>query len=77
MRIISGTARGTKLHSADTLVLRPMLDRVKESLFGILRDAVAGARVLDLFSGSGALGLEALSRGAESCVFVCIRPYQF
>jgi 16S rRNA (guanine966-N2)-methyltransferase len=47
-----------------------MLDRVKESLFNILRDAVAENRVLDLFSGSGALGLEALSRGARSCVFV-------
>jgi 16S rRNA (guanine966-N2)-methyltransferase len=70
VRIISGTARGTRLQSADTLVLRPMLDRVKESLFGILRDTVSGARVLDLFGGSGALGLEALSRGADTCVFV-------
>jgi len=47
-----------------------MLDRVKESLFNILRELLPGARVLDLFSGSGALGLEALSRGAASCVFV-------
>ena len=70
MRIISGTARGMKLRSLPIDRLRPMLDRVKESLFNILRDIVPDARVLDLFSGSGALGLEALSRGAAHCTFV-------
>jgi 16S rRNA (guanine(966)-N(2))-methyltransferase RsmD len=63
-----------KLRSLPMPILRPMLDRVKESLFNILRDDIAGCRVLDLFSGSGALGLEALSRGAASCVFVEQNP---
>lgn len=70
MRVISGTARGTKLRTLDLPHLRPMLDRVKESLFNIIRADVEGARVLDLFSGCGALGIESLSRGAKSCVFV-------
>jgi len=70
VRIIGGSARGTRLRSLSVEALRPMLDRVKESLFNILRDGVPDSRVLDLFSGSGALGLEALSRGARSCVFV-------
>jgi 16S rRNA (guanine(966)-N(2))-methyltransferase RsmD len=70
VRIISGTARGTKLQSLDVPALRPMLDRVKEALFNILRNDMDGPGVLDLFSGSGALGLEALSRGARYCVFV-------
>ena len=70
MRIISGSARGTKLRSLPNAALKPMLDRVKEPLFEILRHLLADACVLDLFSGSGALGLEALSRGARRCVFV-------
>lgn len=70
MRIISGEARGTKLRSLPVSSLRPMLDRVKESLFNIIRHALPAVQVLDLFSGSGSLGLEALSRGAERCVFV-------
>ncbi len=70
MRVIGGAAGGVRLETLPDPALRPMLDRVKESLFNILRGEVAGAPVLDLFSGSGALGLEALSRGAESCVFV-------
>ncbi len=70
MRIISGIARGTRLGTLPAPALRPMLDRVKESLFNIIRDAVPGANALDLFSGSGALGLEALSRGAARCTFV-------
>lgn len=74
MRIISGSARGTRLRSVAAAPLRPMLDRVKESLFNIIRDSLPGSRVLDLFSGSGALGLEALSRGARSCVFVEKEP---
>ncbi len=70
MRIISGTARGTKLKSVDDPALRPMLDRVKDPLFNILRHLTSGAHVLDLYSGSGALGIETLSRGAVRCVFV-------
>lgn len=65
MRIISGSARGTKLNTLEGLDTRPTLDRVKESLFNIIQDKTYGARVLDLFSGSGALALETLSRGAE------------
>jgi len=70
VRIISGSARGTKLAGLPVDALRPMLDRVKEALFNILREIVPGATVLDLFSGSGSLGLEALSRGARRCLFV-------
>jgi 16S rRNA (guanine(966)-N(2))-methyltransferase RsmD len=70
VRIIAGTARGTKLRALSSNALRPMLDRVKESLFNIIRHDLPGARVLDLFSGTGSLGLEALSRGAAECVFV-------
>ena len=70
MRIISGSARGKKLESLQVSALRPMLDRVKESLFNILREAVVDVCVLDLFSGAGGLGLEALSRGADWCTFV-------
>ena len=70
VRVISGTARGRKLRTLDLPHLRPMLDRVRESLFNIIRADVEGARVLDCFSGCGALGIEALSRGAASCVFV-------
>ena len=70
LRVISGSARGLKLDSLDGLSTRPTLDRVKESIFNMLFDAVCGANVLDLFAGSGALGIEALSRGAEKCTFV-------
>lgn len=69
MRVISGKARGTKLNSIDSNTTRPTLDRVKESLFNILHDYLKGANVLDLFAGSGALGIEALSREANSVVF--------
>ena len=68
MRIISGIARGTKLYSLEGLNTRPTLDRVKESLFNILQDNIKNAVVLDLFSGSGALGLESLSRGAQKAI---------
>ena len=68
MRIISGRYRGLKLCEFDGMDIRPTADRVKESLFNILADKVAGATVLDLFCGSGSLGIECLSRGAE---FVC------
>ncbi|MBE5813380.1 MAG: 16S rRNA (guanine(966)-N(2))-methyltransferase RsmD [Clostridiales bacterium] len=70
MRIISGQFRGRKLKTLEGMNTRPTADRVKESLFNILNTKVYDANVLDLFAGSGALGLEALSRGAASCVFV-------
>ena len=69
MRIISGQARGRKLVTLAGENTRPTLDRTREALFNILQGRVRGARVLDLFAGSGALGLEALSRGADSAVF--------
>ena len=69
MRIISGIA-GRRPIKVPQGVARPTTDRTREALFSILGDLVKGAKVLDLFAGSGALGLEALSRGAESCVFV-------
>ena len=68
MRIISGTARGTKLFTLDGLETRPTLDRVKEPLFSIITPYINNAAVLDLFAGSGALALEALSRGAKFAV---------
>ena len=69
MRVISGTARGKKLSSLEGLETRPTLDRVKEALFNILQFDLKDAKVLDLFSGSGALGIEALSRGAKEAIF--------
>jgi 16S rRNA (guanine(966)-N(2))-methyltransferase RsmD len=69
MRIIAGTARGTHLLGVEGLKTRPVLDSVKESLFNIIREIVPGSYVVDLFAGTGALGIEALSRGAESCIF--------
>lgn len=68
MRIISGIARGTKLTTLSGESTRPTLDRVKESLFSIIQNKISDSIVLDLFSGSGALGLETLSRGAELAV---------
>ena len=68
MRIISGIARGTKLYTLEGQDTRPTLDRVKEPLFSIISAYIENAQVLDLFAGSGALGLEALSRGAEFAV---------
>ena len=74
MRIISGTARGRRLftpgRSSGVSVIRPTADRVRESLFNILGDSVVEAVTLDLFAGTGALGLEALSRGSSRAVFV-------
>ena len=69
MRIIAGSARGRQILAPKGQATRPTLDRVKESLFGILQFSLAGARVLDLYAGSGNLGLEALSRGAGYAVF--------
>ena len=70
MRIIGGGWRGRRVNFPDVPGLRPTPDRVRETLFNWLQPAVAGARCLDLFAGSGALGLEALSRGAKELVFV-------
>lgn len=70
MRVISGKARGTKLSSIESLSTRPTLDRVKESLFNIIQNNLRGAVVLDLFAGSGQLGIEALSRGADKA-YLC------
>ena len=70
MRVISGTARGTKLESLEGLSTRPTIDRVKEGIFSSIQFAVPAAKVLDLFAGSGQMGIEALSRGAERAVFV-------
>ncbi len=70
VRIIGGRWRGTRLEVADAPGLRPTSDRVRETLFNWLAPMLPGARVLDLFAGSGALGLEALSRGAASAVLV-------
>lgn len=81
MRIIAGTAKGIRLKTPKGLNTRPTADRVKESLFGILGAKVMDAKVLDLFAGTGNLGLEALSRGACEAVFVdkssqCIKLIQ-
>ncbi|MCA1766246.1 MAG: 16S rRNA (guanine(966)-N(2))-methyltransferase RsmD [Desulfobulbaceae bacterium] len=74
MRIISGTARGRRLltpgKTSGVSAIRPTSDRVREAVFNILGDRVKGAEVLDLFAGTGALGLEALSRGSSGAVFV-------
>jgi len=70
MRIISGTARGRKLVSPKGFQTRPTSDRVREAVFSILGDLVADSAVLDLYSGTGAMGLEAISRGARSSVMV-------
>src|ERR1041385_5478442 len=69
MRVIAGSAGGIRL-AVPKCGVRPTMDRVKAAIFSSLGDAVAGARVLDLFAGSGALGIEALSRGAASAMFV-------
>ena len=69
MRVIAGSAGGIQLNVPSRGV-RPTMDRVKEAIFSSLGEAVIGARVLDLFAGSGALGIEALSRGATSVLFV-------
>ena len=68
MRIISGKSRGTKLYTLEGENTRPTLDRVKESIFNIIQGEIEGAKILDLFAGSGAIGLEFLSRGADKAV---------
>lgn len=70
MRVITGSARGRRLKELEGMETRPTTDRVKEGMFSILQFEIEGRRVLDLFAGTGQLGIEALSRGAESAVFV-------
>jgi 16S rRNA (guanine966-N2)-methyltransferase len=72
MRVISGSAKGKALKTLDDLSIRPTGDRVKEAVFSVIQFDVPNANVLDLFSGSGAMGIEALSRGAKNAVFVDI-----
>ncbi len=74
MRIIAGSRKGLKIGLPGSCEARPFTDRIKESVFGILGDRIGGARVLDLFAGPGSCGLEALSRGAFSAVFVDSSP---
>ena len=73
MRVITGKARGVQLKTPDGMLTRPTTDRVKEALFSVIQFNIPGARVLDLFGGTGQLGIEALSRGAKSAVFVDAR----
>ena len=70
MRVITGKARGVQLKTPEGMLTRPTADRVKEALFSIIQFELPDARVLDLFGGTGQLGIEALSRGAKSAVFV-------
>ena len=70
MRVITGSARGRKLKTPETWDIRPTTDNVKEAVFNIIQFDVEGRRVLDLFAGTGQLGIEALSRGAAEAVFV-------
>lgn len=70
MRVITGTARGRKLKTPAGRDVRPTTDMVKEAIFSILQNDLPGSRVLDVFAGSGQLGIEALSRGAKSAVFL-------
>lgn len=74
MRVISGSAKGIQLQAVPGSGTRPISDRVKEAVFNILGDAIVGSRVLDLFAGTGSVGIEALSRGAEQAVFVEKHP---
>lgn len=70
MRVIAGTARRLQLEAPEGLEVRPTSDRIKETLFNILQNDIPGCRFLDLFAGSGGIGIEALSRGAARAVFV-------
>ena len=74
MRVISGTARGRKLKEPPNMGTRPTTDQVKEAVFNIIQFDVEGRRVLDLFAGTGQMGIEALSRGAREAVLVDLSP---
>ena len=73
MRVITGKARGIQLKTPEGMLTRPTADRVKEALFSIINFDIPGAKILDLFGGTGQLGIEALSRGASNAVFVDAR----
>ncbi|MCL1830900.1 MAG: 16S rRNA (guanine(966)-N(2))-methyltransferase RsmD [Oscillospiraceae bacterium] len=70
MRVITGTARGAKLYTLDNEHIRPTIERIKEAEFSAIQFYVQGAKVLDIFAGTGQMGIEALSRGASEAVFV-------
>ncbi|GCE18244.1 RsmD family RNA methyltransferase [Dictyobacter kobayashii] len=74
MRVVTGEAKGKKLKSPKTIGTRPIMDRVKTALFDILSDEVTDARFLDLFAGTGGVGIEALSRGAARATFIEMNP---
>jgi 16S rRNA (guanine(966)-N(2))-methyltransferase RsmD len=74
MRVISGKAKGRKLKTPGKLPIRPTSDKIKGAIFNILREKVQDASVLDLFAGTGSLGIEALSRGASWVTFVEVNP---
>lgn len=74
MRVISGAAKGHQLKTPKVRDLRPTQDAVRKAIFDILADTVEGRKTIDLYAGSGALGIEALSRGATSCLFVESHP---
>lgn len=70
MRVIAGKAKSLRLKTIEGMDTRPTTDRIKETLFNMLQPYLADCRFLDLFAGSGAIGIEALSRGADCCIFV-------
>ena len=74
MRVTSGIRKGALLQSAEDLSVRPTTDKVKQAIFNMIQFEIPNRTVLDLFAGSGALGIEALSRGAKHCTFVDIQP---
>lgn len=74
MRVVSGSAKGRQLKSPKTAGTRPVMDRVKTALFDILAPRIAGVRFLDLFAGTGGIGIEALSRGASAATFIELSP---
>jgi 16S rRNA (guanine(966)-N(2))-methyltransferase RsmD len=75
MRVIGGNYRGRRLHTVGGLAVRPTSDRLRETLFNILSPRIAGSRFLDICAGSGAVGIEALSRGAASATFIERSPH--
>ncbi len=77
MRIISGKARGRKILSPETMETRPTLDRIKEAIFNIIQGYIPDAVAIDVFAGTGSLGLEAASRGAKECYLVDKSPVTF
>ena len=74
MRVVSGKARGVKLLAVPGDTTRPILDRVKTALFDTIRPQIQDAKILDLFAGSGSVGIEALSQGAKHCTFLDLAP---